>query len=446
MVLDNDLGFAFEPVKTGKYPSRVVAIPFSTDETGEYLVLFDYFGTDSTGSMFYLYDEAGNRTREHATGSFENSFGYIFTNGSDDGKSFYFLKNHSALVELLDGDFNTLDSYILPPLAQCKPIARVDADLDGDEEYFFLGRGINALVISGSDFRSAINLSLDFEGTNFLISPVLDLGEKPLVNIQLERHSWLIRYERNPLFYLRWPLYMGLYIIIYLFISLLYRTQKYRLELKRATEKELASLQMKAIRNQIEPHFTLNVLNSIGGLYLTEENRQQADYIFGRYASLIRQTVITSDKIIIPLEDELEFVRNYIDIERFRAGNSFDYIVDIDPGVDTGISIPRMLVFTFAENSVKHGIRKKPEGGILEISVRLNGGNVIVTVEDNGPGFVRDAASPAGTGRGLKIVNELTDLFHRLEKVRITWSVENRNDHNPSVTGTTVIITIPVSS
>ncbi|MEZ4998680.1 MAG: histidine kinase [Bacteroidales bacterium] len=157
---------------------------------------------------------------------------------------------------------------------------------------------------------------------------------------------------------------------------------------------------MKAIRNQIEPHFTLNVLNAIGGLYLTEENRQQADYIFGRYASLIRQTVITSDKVIISLEDELEFVSNYIDIERFRAGNSFEYLVETDPAIDMAMRIPRMLIYTLAENSVKHGLRRRAEGGVLRISAGLNGGHVSVIVEDNGPGLASDGSSPTGTGKG----------------------------------------------
>lgn len=444
MVLNGDLDFVFNPLAIGSYPSRLITIPFNIRESNAYLVFHDYFGTDSTVSMFYLYDDTGTLTGEHEAGEYEHSFGYIYTNESDENKSFYFLKDHSALVEHVDEYFNTINTFVLPSLATSKPIARIDADLDGNKEYFFLGRGINSLVISEADFRSAIDFHLDFEGTNFLISQVLNPLEKPLVNIQLERHSWLISYDRNPVFYLKWPLRLLIYFSIFLFISLIYRLQQHRIELKRATEREIASLQMKAIRNQIEPHFTLNVLNAIGGLYLTEEDRQQADYIFGRYASLIRQTVITSDKIIIPLEDELEFVRNYLDIERFRAGNSFDYTVDTAPGVDTAMRIPRMLVFTFAENSIKHGLRRRPEGGLLEIRLGLNGGGVVVTVKDNGPGLVRDDTSQAGTGKGLKIVSELTDLFYRLEKVRITYSIEDLNGHSPAETGTKATISIPL--
>lgn len=446
MVLTTDLDFAFEPVEIGSYPSRLVAIPLKTREPGRYLVMLDYFGSGDHRSAFYVYDEAGNRMSEHETGEYEHAFGYVYSCEADGNRSFYFLRDHSAAVEQMNGDFNIIATYILPPLADSKPIAFFDADMDGTRDYFFIGRGIKSLVISREDFRSAIDLQLDFEGTNFLISQLLDPEKGALVYIQNEKNSWLIRYERHPLFYFRIPLYAVFYLVILLFITLIYRIQKYRVEMKRATEREIASLQMKAIRNQIEPHFTLNVLNAIGGLYLTEENRQQANYIFGRYASLIRQTVISSDRIIIPLEDELEFLSNYIDIERFRAGNSFEYSVNIAPGIDTAMRIPRMLVFTFAENSVKHGLRRRTTGGVLEIRVGLDVGHVVVTVKDNGPGLVRDDTPPAGMGKGLKIVSELNDLFYRLEKIRITYSIEDLNSKSPAETGTIATINIPLRS
>lgn len=443
MVLDTDLEFTFTPIKVGNYPSKLVTIPFTYLGKSVYLVFYDYFGSDIGRSMFYIYDETGSKITEKEPEYYDSQHSYIFGNRSDGGHTFYFVRNRDALVEQLDMSSDKTKTYTLPPLAMSKPIVSLDADMDGNNEYIFIGGGYNSLVISQSDFSSAIEFPLGAEGTNFLFSQLFVPGNKPMIHLQLERNSWILLYERNPLYYLKGPLFIGIYLIIFLFISIIYRIQRYRLELKKATEREIATLQMKAISNQVEPHFTLNVLNAIGGLYLTEENREQADYIFSRYASLIRQTVITSDKIIIPLEDELEFVRNYIDIERFRSGNSFDYTVNIDPGVDTGISIPRMLIFTFAENAVKHGLRRRTEGGLLEISVRLNGGHVIVTVDDNGPGLVSDGTSMSGTGRGLKIVSELTGLFYRLEKVRITYSIEDLSGRNQSETGTSVTISIP---
>ena len=81
---------------------------------------------------------------------------------------------------------------------------------------------------------------------------------------------------------------------------------------------------------------------------------------------------------------------------------------------------------------------------MLRISAGLNGGHVSVIVEDNGPGLASDGSSPTGTGKGLKIVSELTDLFYRLEKVRITWSIEDLNGSNPAETGTRAIIRMPL--
>jgi len=360
--------------------------------------------------------------------------------------TFYFLRNSDGIVEQIDTAFNTVQTYKLPALEQCKPIACLDADLNGKDEYLFIGRGGNSLVMCQTDFRNTTEYQINVGGSNFIISQVTAPEHKPLIHIQLERQGWFLSYEKNLFYYLRFPVLFVSYFILFLFISAIYRIQKHRLDLKLATEREIASLQMKAIKNQIDPHFTLNVLNSIGSLYLNEANRQKADYIFGKYAKLIRQTVISSDNIVITLEEEIDFIRNYLDIERFRLDNSFKYSIDIDSGVDMELKIPRTLLHTFVENSVKYGLRKRGEGGILTIKIRQDKALVSIAIEDNGPGLITDGKSSAGTGKGLLIIKELADLYYRLEKTRITSSIKNITGPKGEILGTGAIIELPLSN
>jgi len=445
MALNDEMKFSFEPVKSGQKPTNLLAIPINIRDQTMFLTMLDYFGADDVKSMFCIFDEKGNKILEKEVKDYELSFANIFPNENDKGKTFYFLKNHDAVVEQLDTALRTVKTLTLPPISNRTPLTLLDADMNGKKEFFFSGCEQNSIIVCESDFRYAVEHKFIDNTSNSIVSQVLTCGSKPLIHIQLQTHGWFMSYEKNPLFYLMVPLYLVSYFIIYLFIGLLYRLQKNRLGLKTATERELASLQMKAIKNQIDPHFTLNVLNSIGSLYLTEKDRLKADYIFGKYASLIRQTVISSDKTIITLKEEIHFVKNYLDIERFRFGNTFDYSIDTDSGVETELRIPRMLVHMFVENSVKYGLRKRPDGGgLLKIEVRQYPGLVRMTIEDNGPGLAGDGISPGGTGKGLKIINDLADLYYRLERIRITCSLENIAGPGGIILGTRALIELPL--
>jgi two-component sensor histidine kinase len=446
MILNDDLEFVFSPIKIGEYPSRLIAIPIKDTRNTMYVVFHEYFGTADSKSMFYLYDKNGNKVSEVEAVDFEPIFANIFPGEDGNAKSFYFLRNSDGIVEQFDAAFNTVQTHKLPALEYCQPIACIDSDLDGNDEYLFIGRGGNSLVMCQTDFRNPTECRINAEGSSFIISQVTDPEHKPLIHIQLERRGWFLSYEKNPFYYLRFPVLFVSYFILFLFISAIYRIQKHRLDLKLATEREIASLQMKAIKNQIDPHFTLNVLNSIGSLYLNKANRQKADYIFGKYAKLIRQIVISSENIIIPLKEEIDFIRNYLDIERFRLDNSFKYSIDIDPGVDMELKIPRTLLHTFVENSVKYGIRKRSEGGVLNMEVRQTGGRVTIKIEDNGPGLGDKGVTSNGTGRGLIIVNELVNLYDKLEKVKITTSLENLKESDTSILGTIAAINIPLGN
>jgi two-component sensor histidine kinase len=443
MVLDSKMKFLFPPVKLNKYPSRMMTVPLTLKNKHRLVIFNDYSGTDSIGSSFYLFDPGGKMIKEKAVSDLENIYNYIFINDYN-SNTFYFLRNRNTQIDEIDSSFNVIHTLYVPEVEAGKPLALLDANLDGEKEFLFQGRGNRSLIITSNNFKQSVEYFYEKPQLKTTISQVFSSGMRPMLYIQFEDYSTFIQFFKNPLYFLKYPMYAALYLIIFLFITLIARIQKYRLNIRLQTEKQIASLQMKAIKNQIDPHFTLNILNAIGSLYASENNRDNADYVFAKYARLIRQTVVSSDQIIITLEDELDFVKNYIDLELFRSNNSFEYKSEIDKDVDMQTKIPRMLIHTFVENAIKYGLRLQHEGGILNITVKKTDNYYQIIIEDNGPGMESQQVSSEGTGKGLLILNELIGLYYKLEKVRITYTIQNIAVPGNNYSGTRAVIVIPL--
>jgi LytS/YehU family sensor histidine kinase len=118
-------------------------------------------------------------------------------------------------------------------------------------------------------------------------------------------------------------------------------------------------------------------------------------------ASLLRSS-LDHHSALVPLDEELRIVRNYLDIERVRFGDRLRYDLQIDPAVQSA-RVPRLAVQTLVENSVKYAVSPRREGGSIAVRAAANNGHVEIAVEDDGPGFDAAAAWP---GHGLALVRE----------------------------------------
>jgi hypothetical protein len=442
ILLNRDLKFLFDPVKISPYPSRLIVQETGTGKYRRLILLNEYFGDNDISSSICLYDLSGNKLNEKPISDFEVIYSNIFINREKNRESVFFLKNRKTEIDKLDTEFMKIRTYAIPPVATGIPLSVMDVDNNGEEEIIFQGNGRKTLLITSKDFTHYTEFDYNIERGEIEISQVLRKGNEPLLCLNANNTVSFLRYYHNPLYYNKYPAYVIVYFLIFFFISLIYRIQKYRMDLRQVIEKKIASLQIKAIKNQIDPHFTLNILNAIGSLYASDENRNNADYIFGKYAKLLRQTVISSDQIIIPLAEEIEFVRNYLDIERFRSNNSFEYNLELNPDVDECMKIPRTLIHTFVENAIKYGIRKKQDGGKINIVIQNPGKVLQIIIEDNGPGLGLNNKSGNGTGKGLPIINELIDLYYKLEKSKISYKLNTINIPGKIPSGTRVVIEI----
>ena len=148
---------------------------------------------------------------------------------------------------------------------------------------------------------------------------------------------------------------------------------------KLAIEAQLASLE-----SRIHPHFLFNTLNSIAAL--THDDAAGAERMTNQLASLMRSSLDGASTPLVPLEQELRVVGDYLDIERVRFANRLRYTLDV-PDVARAALVPRLSLQTLVENSVKSAVAPRREGASIVVRAAASDGRLRLEVEDDGPGF-----------------------------------------------------------
>jgi hypothetical protein len=151
--------------------------------------------------------------------------------------------------------------------------------------------------------------------------------------------------------------------------------------------------QFHTLRSQLNPHFLFNCLNSLRELIRDEPER--AERVVTELAELLRYTLQADRVETVPLREEIHTVRQYLSLEKVRFEERLRLRFDIDPGV-LNVQVPPMLVQTLAENALKHGIAKRPEGGELAIRAHMKGRELEIVITN--PGFVSSGANSTAVG------------------------------------------------
>ncbi|MGN6196629.1 MAG: histidine kinase [Ginsengibacter sp.] len=150
--------------------------------------------------------------------------------------------------------------------------------------------------------------------------------------------------------------------------------------------KQLAEMQLAALRSQMNPHFIFNALNSIKKFMLTNE-AENADKYLGKFSRLIRSILNTSREANISLEKEIDMLSLYLELEKLRFGKKLNYRIEVDePLAEGSVFIPTMLVQPFIENAILHGIMHKESDGEIVISFKDFEEYLEINVRDNGVG------------------------------------------------------------
>jgi len=129
-------------------------------------------------------------------------------------------------------------------------------------------------------------------------------------------------------------------------------------------------LKQQLFRSQMNPHFIFNSLGSIQSSIINEEPGKAIRYL-SRFSKLMRNILDSSIEEVVPLEEELKTIENYLELQKVRYADKFDYTIDIDTDIDTEtVMVPPMLAQPFIENAIEHGIKHKVGKGKIEIRIR----------------------------------------------------------------------------
>jgi two-component system, LytTR family, sensor kinase len=179
-------------------------------------------------------------------------------------------------------------------------------------------------------------------------------------------------------------------------------------------ERLLLQARMEALQNQINPHFLFNTLNSVSSLVRFDPDTARELII--KLATILRR-LLNSSEAFVPLREEAEFIDNYLDIEVVRFGrDKLQVVKELDPD-SLEVMVPAMLLQPLVENSIKHGLSSKVEGGSIYLRSRLSTDALIIEVEDNGVGMgaaqlIEKPNGLGGTGIGMANVAERLKVLY----------------------------------
>lgn len=444
MVLDHTLEFMFPPMEFHGRTGNVKTISTMSDTHGKILVCSAKYQSKSKFvDKLFLIDLKGDIIREKPF-SHENPLTLFKTDPISFGKD-----TVNMLGYILNQGFYEIESDLRTRklsdilLTHWDP-QFLDIDLDGTDEIILLQTNQQKHQVLRHNFTGAVELDFAVQSTPLILSVKRNGDLPPQLSVQGDRVWKLFNYGLNPVYRLRFLIWLGIYLIILGFILAIRKLYFIQLKKKYETERKIATLQLAGVKTMMEPHFIFNVINSIGSS-IYQEQKDQAYQLVVRFSTMVRSLLSTSGQLVYTLQEEIDFVRNFLELENARFPKLFSYSINIDEEINADQMIPRMLIQLHVENALKHGIRPKGFGGLLQVEVNKEAGYMKIEVRDNGVG--RNAEVPGkvdSTGKGMKILHQLFETYNRHNRLPIKQQVTDLFNEDRSPSGTLVEVWVPL--
>jgi ligand-binding sensor domain-containing protein len=230
------------------------------------------------------------------------------------------------------------------------------------------------------------------------------------------------------------------------------RIERKRQKTEMQTQIEISKNELKALRAQINPHFIFNSLNSIQHFIVENDNDEASRYL-NKFAKLFRMILNNSEKSTVSVQEEIDMLQIYLELESMRFNNKFDYEFVVDPKIDPDYEqIPPMLLQPYIENSILHGLTPKKERGKLTIKINTTGSFLICSIEDNGIGRklsgeikTSPKASEKYRSMGMKITQDRLSLLNSINNSELSMNVSDLYNEKGEAAGTRVDIYIPIT-
>lgn len=236
--------------------------------------------------------------------------------------------------------------------------------------------------------------------------------------------------------------YISVFLVLCGITIILVLLQKNRRLKRRETEQQIVLLEQKALHLMMNPHFIFNTLGSIQK-FLLQNQPDAAGLFLSQFARLIRQNLNSIKEGMTGLDDEIDRLKNYLELEQLRMQHKFDYRITVDSNVsEDEIMVPSMILQPIVENAIWHGVSAIEEQGLITISFHLHDHNALkVMIRDNGPGF-KNTPNPESTddkhlGMGMSLTRKRLAYLGSRQQVKTELLI---TDTSP---GTQVMLVIP---
>jgi len=442
MIFDNQLKFKFPPVEFPGLTNLLDIFPYTSSHFNGYIMSHNT-GSADTNVMkprVMLYSADGKKIRERLFKDlgFNNYTRLLVLRNKNVDRIYLFgtelveLNENLETIKRIKNSLNSNLSYYM-----------VDMDFDGEKEIVLYSLSEEKLVIYNSELKKLSESKLKATYEPFRFSHYSSKNHVDKIFLNARNYGYFLKLKRNDYYYLSYLFYPVIYALVLLFIILIKRINTLQVVQKESLNRRLVTLQLQAIKSQLDPHFTFNTLNSIASLIYLEDRELAYDYM-NKFTHLLRGLINDAERIYRTLGEELEFVTTYLELEKLRFGERFNYEIHIGDNINQREQVPKLVLHTFSENAIKHGIMSRNEGGILKINIEKDKNSLILTIEDNGIGMVKADSNRDPEGKGLKLTGEFYDILNQINKKPIRHFIIDLHDENGNSIGTRVEVWVPV--
>lgn len=336
--------------------------------------------------------------------------------------------------------FITRSGYLIIAVIDGLLVARIDKNLNITDTHFFNHENgftaIEPLMATMTETADGtVWMACVEETVSFNPAALLNDNSEPTV-IKAPKPWWQ-----------RWWIWMICAAVIALttwLLALRYEKRRNKAAIQKLErDKKQKELQLCAIRLKAIPHFHSNVLAGIEYFILNNSTKEASRYL-KIYSDFTNGTLTDIDRAARTIKEETDFINKYLQLEKLRLGDRLRYDITIDNNIDKNILIPNMLLHTYCQNAIKHGITLRPNGGSLKVSISDDEKDIHVSVEDDGVG--RDEAAKHhkdSTKMGLKILLEQIELYNQSNDRPIRQVITDLKDNDGHPTGTRFEMIIP---
>ena len=244
-------------------------------------------------------------------------------------------------------------------------------------------------------------------------------------------------------FYRRPIFFVGVVLFLAMLVGGIFILRLQGLRRRQKTELELIRQKQKVILSQLNPHFLFNSLQSIQESILKGDKEIAHSYV-SKFGKLMRRTLESLDGEKFTLEDELLLLKSYLEMEKMRLGDSFEYSIDRNGSSDLSyVMAPPMVTQIFAENAIWHGIRHLDGVGKLQVAIEEHEEYVLLTLKDNGVGRQKgqELKRPSGENRksyGVSLIQKQMELVSSFRRQNIQYKIIDLHDALGTPKGTMV--------